>query len=140
MKSLLNKLKHPEKSDMIWFFFNGKNFDYSKKADKKNERTQPIYPWECTPSPRRLWWHWLRASIESLSYLPYDFFWHDLRVNAIVCKVYRLSSICKIGATLSSYNVIFHFLNVTFFYESPDFVIICELPCILEKTFSGCLF
>jgi len=35
---LLNKLKHPEISDMLWFFSDEKNFDQDQKINRRNDR------------------------------------------------------------------------------------------------------
>jgi len=35
---LLNKLKHPEISNMLWFFSDEKNFDQDKKINRRNDR------------------------------------------------------------------------------------------------------
>jgi len=35
---LLNKLKHPEIPDMLWFYSDEKNFDQDKKINRRNDR------------------------------------------------------------------------------------------------------
>ena len=37
-KRLLNKLKHPEEPDMLWFFSDEKNFDQDQKVNRTNDR------------------------------------------------------------------------------------------------------
>ena len=37
-KRLLNKLKHPEEPNMLWFFSNEKNFDLDQKVNRRNDR------------------------------------------------------------------------------------------------------
>lgn len=37
-KRLLNKLKHPEEPNMLWFFSDEKNFDQDQKVNRRNDR------------------------------------------------------------------------------------------------------
>ena len=38
VKRLLNKLKHPEIQDMLWFYFDEKNFDQDQKINQRNDK------------------------------------------------------------------------------------------------------
>ena len=37
-KRLLNKLKHPEEQEILWFFSDEKNFDQDQKVNRRNDR------------------------------------------------------------------------------------------------------
>ncbi|EFN87647.1 hypothetical protein EAI_01466, partial [Harpegnathos saltator] len=45
-KRLLNKFKHPEVPNMLWFFSDEKNFDQDQKINRRNDRWLCSHPTE----------------------------------------------------------------------------------------------
>lgn len=84
-KRLLNKLKHPEAPNMLWFFSDEKNFDQDQKINRRNDR------WLCsepTEVPRVMHTKF-PATVMVLGVvsneghvMPPHFFSQGLRVNA----------------------------------------------------------
>lgn len=84
-KMLLNKLKHPAKQDLIWFFSDEKNFDQDQKVNRRNDR------WMCKDPSEvpRIMQNKFPASVMVLGVvsseghvMPPHFFPQGLRVNS----------------------------------------------------------
>ena len=79
-KRLLNKVKHPEIPDMLWFYSDEKNFDQDKKINRRNEDPSdfPHVMYTKFPATAMV----LGVASNEGHVMPTHFFRQGLRVNA----------------------------------------------------------